>query len=101
MASKKATQAEFDTYTASTTLWESHIVELQKKIVDAWAKQAAIKGLDTTEADILAAKSIEHVERASAMTEDIVRLKNIHAAVQYKLGLAKIKYERMKKNMPF
>ena len=101
LASRKAAQAEFDTYTASITLWESHIVELQKKIVDARAKQTAIKGLDTTEADTLAAQSVEHVERASAMTEDIVRLKSIHAAVQYKLGLAKIKYERMKKNIPF
>ncbi|KAL5071845.1 hypothetical protein RYX36_022732 [Vicia faba] len=101
LASRKESQAEFDTYTASITLWESHIAELQKKIADAWAKQTAIKGLDTTEADTLAVQSVEHVERASAMTEDIVRLKSIHTSVQYKLGLAKIKYERMKKNILF
>ncbi|KAL5100302.1 hypothetical protein RYX36_004629 [Vicia faba] len=101
LASRKAAQAEFDTYTASITLWESYIMELQKKITNAMEKQTAIKGLDTTEADTLAAQSVEHVERASAMTEYSVRLKSIHAVVQYKLGLAKIKYERMKKNIPF
>ncbi|KAL5076550.1 hypothetical protein RYX36_015534 [Vicia faba] len=101
LASRKAAQVEFDTYIASITLCESHIVELQKKIADARVKQTAIKGLDTTEADTLAAQSVEHVERASSMTEEIVRLKSIHATVQCKLGLAKIKYERMKKNITF
>ncbi|XP_050895421.1 uncharacterized protein LOC127102048 [Lathyrus oleraceus] len=53
-ASRKSAQAEFDTYNASIQLWESHIAELQKKMSDAKAKQAAIQGLDSTEADNLA-----------------------------------------------
>lgn len=76
-------------------------MEFQKKIVDAKIKQASIKGLDNTEADDLATQSVEHVEIASAMNEEISRLKGIHDGVQYKLILTKIKYERMKSTIPF
>ena len=38
LASRKAAQAEFDTYTTSIKLWESQVVELQKNIVDAKVK---------------------------------------------------------------
>lgn len=100
-ASKKSAQAEYDTYTASIRLWESHIAKLQKKISDAKVKQAAIQGLDSTEADNLAKQSVDHVEKATAMNEDIARLKGVQAAIQYKIGLAKIKYDRMKAIIPF
>lgn len=101
LASRKTTQIEFDTYTTSIILWRSHIVEFQKKIVDAKVKQTSIKGLDNTEADDLVAQSIEHVKKASAMNEEIACLKGIYAVVQYNLSLAKIKYERMKAIIPF
>jgi hypothetical protein len=100
-ASIKSAQAEFYTYTASIRLWESHIAELQKKISDAKAKQAAIQGLDSTEADNLAKQSVDHVEKANAMNEDIACLKGVQAAVQYKISLEKIKYDRMKATIPF
>ncbi|XP_050888840.1 protein bfr2-like [Lathyrus oleraceus] len=100
-ASRKSAQVEFDTYTASIRLWESHITELQKKISDAKAKQAAIQGLDNTEADDLAKQSVDHVEKATAMNGDIARLRGVQAAVQYKIGLAKKKYDRMRAIIPF
>lgn len=74
---------------------------MQKKISDAKAKQAAIQGLDSTEADNLAKQSVDHVEKATAMNEDIARLKGVQAVVQYTISLAKIKYERMKATIPF
>lgn len=64
-------------------------------------KQAAIQGLDSTEADNLAKQSVDHVEKATAMNKDIARLRGVQAAVQYKIGLAKIKYDRMKAIIPF
>jgi predicted nucleic acid-binding Zn-ribbon protein len=100
-ASRKSAQVEFDTYTASIQLWESHITELQKKISNAKLKQASIQGLDSTEADNLAKQSVDHVEKATAMNEDIARLRGVQAAVQYKIGLAKIKYDRMRATVPF
>ncbi|XP_050908092.1 uncharacterized protein LOC127121685 [Lathyrus oleraceus] len=100
-ASRKSAQAEFDTYTTSIRLWESHIAELQQKISDAKAKQAAIRGLDSTEADDLAKQSVDHVEKATAMNEDIARLRGVQTAVQYKIGLAKKKYDRMRATIPF
>ncbi|XP_050915914.1 uncharacterized protein LOC127131010 [Lathyrus oleraceus] len=75
--------------------------QLQKKISDAKAKQAAIQGLDNTEADDLAKQSVDHVEKATAMNEDIARLRGVQAAVQYKIGLAKKKYDRMRATIPF
>ncbi|XP_050890307.1 protein bfr2-like [Lathyrus oleraceus] len=100
-ASIKSAQAEFDTYTTLIQLWESHVAELQKKIFDAKAKQTAIQGLDNTEADDLAKQSVDHVEKATAMNEDIARLRGVQAVVQYKIGLAKKKYDRMRATIPF
>ncbi|XP_050889795.1 uncharacterized protein LOC127095103 [Lathyrus oleraceus] len=63
--------------------------ELQKKISDAKAKQAAIQGLDSTEADNLVKQSVDHVEKATAINADIARLRGVKAVVQYKIGLAR------------
>lgn len=100
-ASIKSAQAEFNTCTASKQLWESHIAELQKKISDAKVKQAAIQGLDSTEADNVAKQSVDHIEKATAMNEDIACLKGVQAVVQYKISLAKIKYDGMKATIHF
>ncbi|XP_050909598.1 uncharacterized protein LOC127123422 [Lathyrus oleraceus] len=100
-ASRKSAQAEFDTYTTSIRLWESPIAELQKKISDAKAKQAAIQGLDSTEVDDLAKHSVDYIEKVMTMNEDIARLRGVQAAVQYKIGLAKKKYDRMRATIPF
>jgi hypothetical protein len=57
--------------------------------------------LDSTEADDLAKQSVDHVEKATTMNEDIARLRGVQAAVQYKIGLAKKKYDRMRATIPF
>lgn len=96
-----AAQAHYNVYAKFISVWEAHIKELQEKIFEAKAKQASIEGLDRTKIDELVAKSVDHVEKATAMNEEIAKLGGVHAAVNYKLSMAKIKDDRMKINMPF
>ncbi|KAL5059195.1 hypothetical protein RYX36_030799 [Vicia faba] len=101
MQSKKKAQEEYNNYASSIQVWETQISELQERIAEAKEKQVVIQGLNDPQADLLAKESVAQVEAATNMDKEIAKIQESQAAIQYKLNLSKIKYARIKNNLPF
>ncbi|CAI8598152.1 unnamed protein product [Vicia faba] len=90
-----------DVLARSILFWESQIEELKKKIEGARNEQAALKPVDDKELENLVTQSLQQMEVAEGISEEIKGLESVRNATQCKINLCKSKFAKLKRNAPF
>ncbi|CAI8597529.1 unnamed protein product [Vicia faba] len=94
-------QDKHDVLARSIMFWESQIEELKKKIEGARNEKAALKFVDDQELENLVTQSLQQMEVAEGIIEEIKGLENVRNTTQCKINLCKSKFAKLKRNAPF
>ena len=97
----KLAKEEHATNIRSIALWRQQIQDLQTKISQAKERQKIIEAMDGNEATGVINQSIQCVDEARDLGNEIAALRTSKTSIDYRLKLAKTKYDKMKNNLPF